>query len=194
MEKSLKTLEFDKVLAELSTFATTNSGKQRCLDAEVFSDVNKIRDELILTREAKQILDDTPFTFTTIYDLKSHFEANTSVFEIETISEFKKSLREFRLTKTFFEKSEKTLLKNLSAQISTDKELEDKIDKIITDDSQIKQDASPELKSLYQARRDNDFNLKQTINSLLNNAEFQKQLQDNIWTMRDERVVFQVKA
>ncbi len=194
MEKSFKILEFDKVLQELSTFATTNLGKERCLGAGVFSDVKKIENELILTREAKQILDETPFSFTTIYNLKSHFDNYQTTFDIETICEFKKSLREFRLTKTFFEKTQKPLICELIKDITPDKELEDKIDKVITDDFQIRQDASSELKSLYQAQRDNDFNLKQTVNSLLNNSEFQKMLQDNIWTMRDERVVFQVRA
>ena len=194
MEKSLKILEFDKVLTELSSFATTNLGKERCLSASIFSDVKKIENELILTREAKQILDENLFTFTTIFNLKSYFEKYQAVFDIETIAEFKKSLREFRLTKTFFEKAQKPLLCELIKNITPNKELEDKINKVISDDFQIRQDASPELKSLYQAQRDNDFNLKQAINSLLNNAEFQKQLQDNIWTMRDERVVFQIKA
>ena len=194
MEKILKTLEFDKVLKELSDCASTNLGKERCLEAQVFSDVRKIENELLLTREAKQILDDTQFSFTTIYDLKSYFESEQSVFDIEIISEFKKSLREFRLTKTFFEKSQKPLLSGFVHNITPYKELEDEIDNVITDDFQIKHDASPELKSLFQAQRDNDFNLKQAINSLLNNSEFQKQLQDNIWTTRDERVVFQVRA
>ena len=194
MEKSFKILEFDKVLQELSMFATTNLGKERCLCAGVFSDVKKIENELILTREAKQILDETPFSFTTIYNLKSHFDNYQTTFDIETICEFKKSLREFRLTKTFFEKTQKPLIRELIKDITPDKEIEDKIDKVISDDFQIRQDASPELKSLYQAQRDNDFNLKQTINSLLNNSEFQKMLQDNIWTIRDERVVFQVRA
>ena len=194
MEKSLKILEFDKVLKELSDFATTNLGKERCLNSSIFSDPNKIEKELIQTREAKQILDETQFSFTTIYDLKSYFELSGATFDIEVICDFKKSLREFRLTKTFFEKSGKDLLSKLSAQISPDKELEDEIDKIVSDDFQIRHNASPELKSLFQAQRDTDFNLKQTINSLLNNSEFQKQLQDNIWTMRDERVVFQVRA
>lgn len=194
MEKSFKILEFDKVLSELSTYATTNLGKERCLCASVFSDVKKIEKELILTREAKQVIEETPFNFTTIYDLKSHFNNYQTVFEIDVISEFKKSLREFRLTKTFFEKFQKPLLCELVKVISPDKELEDKIDKVISDDLQIRQDASPELKNLYQAQRDNDSNLKKAINALLGNSEFQKQLQDNIWTMRDERVVFQVKA
>ena len=102
MEKSLKTLEFDKVLQELSDCATTNLGKERCLNAEVFSDVRKIENELLLTREARQILDDTPFSFATIYDLKSYFDSEQPIFDIEIISDFKKSLKEFRLTKTFF--------------------------------------------------------------------------------------------
>ena len=194
MEKSLKILEFDKVLEELSNFATTNLGKQRCLIAEVFSDEKKIEEELTLTREAKQILEDTPFQFTTIYDLKSYFELNQTTFDIEIICDFKKSLREFRLTKTFFEKFQKPQLMKLIGKITPEKELESEIERIITDDFQIKQDASPELKSLFQAKRDNEHNLKQTINSLLSNADFQKQLQENIWTTRDNRVVFQVRA
>ena len=96
MEKSLKTLEFDKVLQELSDCASTNLGKVRCLSADVFSDMRKIENELLFTREAKQILDENPFTFTTIFNLKFHFENYQTVFDIETIAEFKKSLREFR--------------------------------------------------------------------------------------------------
>ena len=90
MEKSLKTLEFDKVLIELSSYATTDLGKLRCLEAQVFSDIKKIEEELLLTREARQILDDTPFQFTTIFDLKSYFELNQSTFDIEIICDFKK--------------------------------------------------------------------------------------------------------
>lgn len=194
MEKSFKILEFDKVLIELSNCATTNLGKERCLDAQVFSDVKKIESELLLTKEAKQILEETSFCFTTINNLKSHFETYKTIFDEQEICEFKKSLKEFRLTKTFFEKFQKPEILELIKGIIPDKELEEKIDKIITDDFQIRQDASPELKGLYQAQRDNDFNLKQKINSLLNNADFQNHLQDNIWTMREERVVFQVKA
>ena len=194
MEKSLKTLEFDKVLFELSNYATTDLGKERCLNAKVFSESEKIKDELIFTREAKQILEESSFKFTTIYDLKTYFDLNKSTFDIDIICAFRKSLREFRITKTFFEKSQKTLLTHLVGQIVTNKELEEEIDKIITDDFQIKQNASPELKSLFQTKKDINQNLKQTINSLLNNTDFQKYLQENIWTTRDDRVVFQVKA
>lgn len=194
MEKSLKILEFDKVLQELSKYSSTELGKQRCLNANIFDDIKKIQNELILTREAKQIIEEAPFSFSTIYDLKTHFYKHQSVFEIETICEFKKSLIEFRLTKSFFKKFQKELISKLIQEISPEKELEEKIEKIISEDFQIKKDASLELKSLYQALKDTEINIKQTINSLLNNSDFQKQLQDNIWTTRDERIVFQVKA
>ena len=46
-DKYLKALEFDKVLEELSNYASTSLGKERCLDSDVFSDFEKIEEQLL---------------------------------------------------------------------------------------------------------------------------------------------------
>ena len=47
---------------------------------------------------------------------------------------------------------------------------------------------------MYSSLRETENSLRDRANSLLNNSGFAKHLQENIYTLRDERVVFQVKA
>lgn len=56
MEKSFQVLEFDKVLEILSSFASSELGKQRCLVAQVYDDFSKISKELTYTSEARFLL------------------------------------------------------------------------------------------------------------------------------------------
>ena len=86
------------------------------------------------------------------------------------------------------------LLKNLAERLITDKELEDKIFETFDESLKIRQNATPELKGLYASLRDTEQNIRDQISSLLNNSSFTKYLQDNIYTQRDDRIVFQVMA
>ena len=76
----------------------------------------------------------------------------------------------------------------------SDKELEDKIFNTFTPALTVKEDATLELKSLYQTLRDTHSNIKVCISSLLQNSDFTSNLQDTLYTERDGRTVFQVKA
>ena len=74
------------------------------------------------------------------------------------------------------------------------KEFEDKIFNTFTPSYTVKEDATPELKRLYQMLRDTNANVKSCISSLLQNSDFTANLQDTVYTQRDGRTVFQVKA
>ena len=52
-------LEFDKVLVNLSKYATSTLGKKRCLEVELLNQKTQIDYELNLVDEAKKIIDDT---------------------------------------------------------------------------------------------------------------------------------------
>ena len=54
--KSSNTLEFDKVKEELSKFAKFEQSRTLCLRASALSDINKIKEQIELTREAKKFL------------------------------------------------------------------------------------------------------------------------------------------
>ena len=198
LEKSRKSLEFDKIAEKLSNFAKTKQSKELCLAIMPFDDIVKIKNELQCTREAKQILDmpnDIPIEF--LADIEA-IKKNMGVSYLaeDELIDVAKTLRTSRLVKKFLfdNLEESSNIRNLVQNLLVDKMLEDKIFSTYDENLNIRQDATPELKGLFAALRDNEKNLKTTVNSLLNSSEFSKHLQENIYTTRDDRIVFQVMA
>ena len=197
-QKTLSTLEFDKIKEELSKFAKFEQSKKLCLILNPYESTEKIKSEIELTREAKKILDmakETPTDF--IADVsKIQSNAAVSYLEEEELIDLAKTLRSSRLLKRFIldNSEENYLLNELAQKLISDKENEDKIFEVFDENLRIKQNATPELKGLYSSLRDTEQNLRDTVNSLLNSSNFSKYLQDNIYTERDGRIVFQVIA
>lgn len=198
LEKSRKSLEFDKIAEKLSNFAKTKQSKELCLAIMPFDDIVKIKNELQCTREAKQILDmpnDIPIEF--LADIEA-IKKNMGVSYLaeDELIDVAKTLKTSRLVKKFLfdNLEESSNIRNLVQNLLVDKMLEDKIFSTFDENLNIRQDATPELKGLFAALRDNEKNLKTTVNSLLNSTEFSKHLQENIYTTRDDRIVFQVMA
>lgn len=198
LEKSLKSLEFDKILQILSGFTKTKQSKKICLKTVPYSDIIKIKNELKCTTEAKYILDmptDIPIEFVADIDtIKQHI--NSTYLSEEELIDVAKTLRTSRLVKKFLHDnlSDEAIIRTEASNLVVDRDLEEKIFSTFDENFNIKQDATLELKGLYSALRDNEKNLKNTVNSLLNSTEFSKHLQENIYTTRDDRIVFQVMA
>lgn len=192
------TLEFNKIKEELAKYAKFEQSRILCIQATTFNDVAKIKEQLELTREAKKILDyakDTPTEFIANIDKIKNNSAVSYLME-EELNDIAKTMKSSRLLKRFLlENSEENwIIKNLAENLVADKELEDKIFETFDENLKIRQNASPELKGLYSSLRDSEQNLRDQINSLLNNPNFSKYLQENIYTQRDDRIVFQVMA
>ena len=197
-EKSLLSLEFNKITENIANFAKTSQSRELCLKALPFDDIVKINHELQCTREAKFILDipnDIPIEF--VADIvKIQRNMGTSYLAEDELIDIAKTLKTSRLVKKFLNDNLKddSLLKTKSQNLLVDKLLEDKIFDTFDENLNIRQDATPELKGLYSALRDNEKNLRNTVSSLLNSPEFSKHLQENIYTTRDDRIVFQIMA
>lgn len=192
------TLEFDKVKEELAKFAKFEQSRVLCLRMPALQDIDKIKNQIELTREAKRILDyakDTPTEFIApISKIKN--SCNVSYLMEEELNDIAKTLKSSRLLKRFItdNSEEDYLLKDIASKLISDKELEDRIFETFDENLNIRQNATPELKGLYSSLRDSEQNLRDQINSLLNNPNFSKYLQENIYTQRDDRIVFQVMA
>lgn len=197
-QKTLKALEFDKIKEELSKFAKFEQSKKLCLLLRPEIDKNKIEQSLKFTAEAKKILDsvkETPSEF--IADMgKIKSNAGVSYLEEDELVDVAKTMRSSRLLKRFISENtqQDSLLGKLASELLSDKETEDKIFDVFDDNLRIKQNATPELKGLYSSLKDTQQNLRDTVSSLLNNSNFSKYLQNNIYTERDDRIVFQVIA
>lgn len=196
--KSNNTLEFDKIKQELAKCAKFEQSKALCLRALTFNEIDKIKEQIELTREAKRILDyakDTPTEFIANMGKIKNNCAVSYLME-EELNDVAKTMKSSRLLKRFIiENSEDDwIIKTLAEKLISDKELEDRIFETFDESLKIRQNATPELKSLYSSLRDTEQNLRDQINSLLNNPNFSKYLQENIYTQRDDRIVFQVMA
>ena len=196
VQKSQKALEYDKILAELANFAKTEQSRKLCLELTPFVKADDIESQLVLTREAKDVLDlarDIPIdkvqNFTKLREQNEYFVE-------EELVEVAKTMRTSRIVRNFLKEnlSFEASMQNLANDLYSNKELEDKILDTFDDNFMVKQNANPELKGLYASLRDTESNLKQRVQELMNSADFQKHLQENIYTLRDDRIVFQVKA
>ena len=197
-DKTLKALEFDKILNKISCFAKISQSKALCLAAKPQNNISDIKRELQYTKEAKYILDvpsEIPIGFVT--DIKEIRQNLLSGYlNAEELVDVAKTLNSSRLVKKFLKENlhESSLLCDLAKDLISDRDTEEKIFNTFDDAMNIRSDATPELKGLYASLSDTEKNLHKQITSLLNNPDFQKYLQENIYTTRDERIVFQVAA
>ncbi len=196
IQKSQKALEYDKILRELSNFAKTEQSKKLCLDLTPYVKVEDIQNELVYTREAKTLLDyakDIPIERVQNF---SELKLKHEYYKEEELVDIAKTMRTFRLVRNFIKENlpYETNLAKLSEIIYTNKELEDRIFDTFDENYTVKRDANKELAGLYSSLRDTEIALKQKVQDLMNSAEFQSHLQENIYTMREDRIVFQVKA
>ena len=198
VSKSLNSLEYDRVLEELAKYAKTEQSRELCLNLLPFENKEKIVNELLFTREAKQILDipsDIPVEFVADIAAIQKSCAVSYLSEAELI-DTAKTMRTCRIVKNFM--LENTVpdsrLRGLAEALVSEKEVEDKILNTFDSDMQIKKDATPELKGLFASLRETEKALKAKVSDLLNSSDFTKHLQETIYTTRDDRIVFQVKA
>ena len=187
-------LEFNKVLENLSKYAISSLAKKECLNLEVCNNKTQIEYELKLVSEAKKIIDDTQkyLPINEIADVEEYFKNN--FLTAPEIFELAKNLTYSRLTKTYITKNNDSQLGTIASTLYINKEFEDKINDIFDSELNVKDCASNELKSLRNSLKDTKDNLKNAISGLLSNPSFVNNLQDTVVSTRDNRPVFQVKA
>lgn len=196
IQKSQKALEYDKILKELSNFAKTEQSRKLCLDLTPFVKNEDIQRELNYTKEAKSVLDyakDIPIERIVNF---AEFKQKHGYFNEEELFDIAKTLRTLRLVRNFIKENltYDTSLAKLAEDIYTNKDLEDRIFDTFDENYTVKRTATQELAGLYSSLRDTENALKEKVQALMNSTEFQSHLQENIYTMRDDRIVFQVKA
>ena len=199
MKSVLETMEFDKVVKYLGEFAISSPARNMCLNLVPENDFEIIKYNTSLTTEARLLCN---------LNLKlpiEHFEDMTSSIldagkrlklSGDEILDIANILRFSRLVKGFIEKNSEEIpnLVEKVSHITVFKELEDKIFDTFDSERKVKKSASSELKRLYNSLEDIKANIKSTALKLLSTPEFTNELRDTVYTSRDGRTVFQVKA
>ncbi len=192
-------LEFDKVLAFLGECSISELGRERCLSADAFEEKDKIIYELTLTTQARKAYDNADLVpIENIKDVRKSLEdakkhIRLSEQEIYDIADI---LRTSRLVRNYLDKLSNDYyeLSLLKENLFVNKELEDKIFDIFDASMNVKETASIDLKKFHNSLKDTKNNIKITISRLLSSSTFVSNLQDTVYTQREGRTVFQVKA
>ncbi|MDO5047779.1 MAG: endonuclease MutS2 [Anaerococcus sp.] len=196
-EKSLKVLEYKKILNRLKDYARSSLVKEEILRIRPMDDKNEIVDELAMTKDMEAIIIKNGnidlFGLKDLRDIVNYIRKNGILEPIDLIK-ILDLLRVSDYLKDYGENIENNRIYDLFARISTNDFLRKEIEKAIISEEEIADDASPSLRNIRRSkvRKENDIRLK--LNSYLTNQRYESALQDNVVSVRDGRYVIPVKT
>ncbi len=197
-DKTLVTLEFDKICAMLSDCAPTDGAKERAARLTPSSDPVEIERRLRRTTDAKRLYEIKGMpSFGSIKDVSDSCEravkgAMLSARELLCIARVLHTTRElvdYIKVNTLFE----TSLDEIFARLLPNRFLEEKITRSIFSEDMIADEASRELAEIRRKIREANSKIKETLQHYINGSH-SKILQDNLVTMRNGRYVIPVKT
>lgn len=195
-----KELEFGTVLEEISKLCNSTKASEYTLNIKPYNKVEDLRDELDLTEDVIQIFqsgEELPLSGLREIDssLKKAQIRNAVLDEYELLR-IKDNLRVFRLVNNYiYNKSEYLVnLSKVKELIHFNQFIEKHIDDAISDNGDVKDTASKELQSIRRNILSTSDRLRNKLQSILKKTFQEDLLQDDFYTMREERFVIPVKT
>ena len=198
MNKSvLKTLEFAKIIAMLEAMATSKMGKELASHLLPSDDFAEVKERISQTAEASNILvtDEPPFGG--IHDIRSLLKKTKLgiVIEVNSLLDILNTMYAMRNLKKFFKElqTEAPQFKEWAKSLEILGKLEREIDNIVDEHGTMRDSASMELMRIRREIKSSQRRIKNNLEGVLKNGDYQKYFQDNIITMRDNRYVIPIK-
>ena len=197
-EKTLKTLEYDKVLSLVSNYAILKGTKQRLLSLTPFSDIESVNVALKKTQEAYKLLFDYGVSGIEFFDEPSdeieraEKGALLSLAELIRAARLLKASRLIRNTFTAIVDENIVHLPEIAGSLYCDQYLEKEILSKVISDEKLADDASEKLYQLRRKIKKLNEQIRERLNSYIHAGD--KFLQENIVTMRGDRYVIPVKS
>lgn len=198
-ERSLKTLEYDKILAMLAECAPTEGSKELALALRPTSSPERILRTQRETTEAKamQAIKGMP-SFGMIKDIRDAVDraekgaslGQRELLDIANVLRTSRSLLEYSRS----ERRETTSVDEIFERLIPNKKLEDRIYTAIVSEDMVADEASPALSDIRRKIRSANNRIKDNLQSYITGGAYSKYLQENIITMRNGRYVVPVKV
>ena len=198
LKKSIRILEFDKILNMLSSFAQTEGARKRALSLMPSSNFDTVARRQELTDNAKYMsgVKGAPSFngIPEILDVVEKAEKN-SILSPREILDVASTLRVARglLEYIHTDAIKPCLLSEIFERLVPNKQLEAKIFKAILGEDLIADDASPALADIRRKIRYQTNKIRETLQSFLV-GEKSKHLREALVTMRNGRYVLPVKS
>ncbi len=201
-DKTLKVLEFNKIVNMLANKAESELGKNMAFKLAPFTDIEQIKKIQNQTDESVNILikrGNPPLGG--IYDISSQIKRLEigAVLNPGDLLKIADGLRAARRFKAFMKndsedkKSIYTNIETIVNSLETKKYIENKIYNAIISEDEISDNASKELKNIRRKKSNKNASIRQKLNSIIHSQSNGKYLQDNIITIRDGRYVVPIK-
>ena len=197
-DKSLKTLEYDKILEMLATFAQSEGGKSLARSLRPFEKIEDARHALQETEEADRILFEYSLSPSLAVDEISSILIKAekgSVLAIPEIMKVGRALRTSRRLKVTLQKAKDCpIISEMSTVLYENEPLEKYIYEAFLSETEVADGATPELKAIrIRIRKIND-NVRTKLQAYITSPQYAKALQDSVITMRGDRYVIPVKS
>ncbi len=196
-DKSLKTLEYDVILAKLATLAQSPGGKALALELRPVYDIAQAQFMLDCTAEADHILFD--LSISPSFDVIDIHEAvgrakKGATLSIPELLEIGRCLRiGRRVIESITKVPDAPLLLDKVSYLYQNKDIEKVIADSFLSESEVADNASSELRAIRIRIRHINDNIKTKLQSFISSSNYSKMLSDSIVTVRGDRYVIPVK-
>lgn len=199
-ERTLRVLEFEKIIKRLIGLATCELGREYIYELKPERSKDKILQMLLETTAGTDyvIRRGSP-PMGGIHDIRSSLK-RLEIGSIFSPAELLRTADVLRLSRNLKSYSDEGNLNDrenpvsiLISQLITNKRLEDKIQGAIVSEEEISDHASPALQSIRRKIRDLQGSIKEKLNEFVRSQKYQKYMQDSIVTLRGDRYVVPVK-
>ena len=197
-ERSLRVLEFTKIRAQLAQYCVSDMGRALC---DALTPSNRLEDVLRMQQETEEAhsllsyLGGTPMLSFSDVRASLHLAQIGSSLSPRALMEIGASLRAARAAREAIvtDRQDTPLMSANASRLSTFKDIEQAISDAIISEDEIADRASNELFQIRRKMRACNERVRERLNGMIHNPNFQKYLQDAIITMRADRYVLPVR-
>ncbi|MGE5398693.1 MAG: endonuclease MutS2 [Chitinophagales bacterium] len=196
MKDTIRRLEFDKILDLLADQASFYGGRERALALTPATDFSLVQLRLAETEETMALMHFQEPTFLNdLQNVRPYLAKSRAqgVLYPADLLEVLRLLKATRAAQTFLARGDKPRALSLHKVLVSNRELEEKLEAAIDDSGQVKDSATPELKSIRSRMEILRHRIKDYLRDFVKSAHNQKFLQDALITERGGRYVVPVK-
>lgn len=213
-ERTLRVLEYDKILHHLGERCASSLGREAALELWPWTDYSIVQMKLEETAEAVYLLERCgPAPFGGLHDIRSLLQRAEAggLLLPEQLLLIGDTLRCIRRLKQYLEENLRTeaggerfgaaehpvttpsILPELAGDMKPFPDMENEIERCIGPDAEVKDTASPELARIRQKIRSIQAGIRQKLESIIRSPSTSRHLQESIVTLRNGRYVVPVK-
>ena len=199
MNKYLRTLELDKILAMLAEHTSNEETRRMALAVRPYDDLQTIRNECRKVSQALSLsvqFGTPPFSSFKDVSTSAARAKSGAVISLRDLMDIAAMLRQIKGLADWYSHCEnvETDLDYLYSRLSLNEWLLEKLERSIISDTEISDAASPELAAIRRKINRAEIQLRETLDKMIKNKTTQQYLQESSVTIRDGRFVLPVKS